>query len=126
MDTNNRQELRLHKDETIFIEVHSAYPGDISNCKLVICNSVDVSANGLKAQVDEKLPINAIYQLCVELRDSEEKMFLAGQIKWVVDAEDGEGYAIGVSIFESDDTDIEKWKRYIASEFAASKTESDQ
>jgi len=116
MSTNHRQELRLNKDETIFIEVHSAYPGNAEDCKMLICNSVDVSANGLKALVDEELPMNAIYQLCVELHETGERMFLAGQIKWVVEEE--EGYGIGISFFESDDTDIEQWKRYIARELA--------
>ncbi len=124
MDNNHRQEVRLNKDETVFIEVHSTYPGEASNCKMLICHSVDVSANGLKAVVDEKLPMNAIYQLCVELHETGQRMFLAGQIKWVVDAEDGDGYAIGVSIFESDDTDIEKWKRYIASELSAGQSDN--
>ena len=112
----NRQELRLDRNETIYIEVHTAYPASPENTRLLICNSLDLSANGIRAQIDEKLPTNAIYQLAVELHKTGERLHLVGQVKWLSDADDGEGFYIGLSFFESDDTDIERWKTYIANE----------
>jgi hypothetical protein len=112
----NRQELRLNRNETIFIEVYSTYPSSPENTKILICNSVDLSANGIQARIDEKLPIGAIYQLGVEIHATNERLHLVGEIKWLRDAEDGEGYAVGVAFFESDDTDIERWKTHIAQE----------
>lgn len=113
----NRQEPRLRRNETIFIEVHTAYPASPHNTRLVICNSLDLSANGIRAEIDEKLPVNAIYQLAVDLHESNERLHLVGQVKWLSDADDGQGYYVGLSFFESDDTDIERWKTYIANEF---------
>lgn len=119
MSDNHRQETRLNRAETIFIEVHSSYSDtDGSSCKLLICNSVDLSANGIQAQIDEPLPINAIYQLCVEIAEPAERLFLVAQVKWRRPAEDGQGYYVGLMIFESDDTDIERWKRHIASQLS--------
>ena len=120
MINNNRQELRLNKDETVFIETYTAHPNDKENSKMLICHSVDVSANGLKAIVDEQLPIDAIYQICVELNETGERIFLVGQIKWQTEIQEDGGYAIGILIFESDDTDIEQWKRYIAAQLESS------
>lgn len=112
---NQRQETRLHRNETIFIEVRSVYPASDENCELVICHSADMSANGVRAVIDQHLPVNAIYQLCVELHETEERLFLAGQVKWCgPDEDDTDSYNIGIEIFESDDTDIERWKSYIA------------
>lgn len=119
MSVFNRQEMRLNRNETIFIEVHSSYPSTAENTRLVICNSVDFSANGIKAQIDEKLPMNAIYQLLVEIHATGEKLHLAAQVKWVRPSDEGEGYHIGLSIFESDETDIEAWKRHVANELAS-------
>lgn len=119
MTNNHRQETRLARAETIFIEVHSSYPENgESHCKLLICNSVDISANGIQAQIDEALPINAIYQLCVEITEPAERLFLAAQVKWLRPMAEGQGYYVGLMIFESDDTDIERWKLHIASQLS--------
>lgn len=117
MDDNHRQEVRINSAETIFIEVQSSYPenGREGSSKLLICNSVDVSANGIQAHIDESLPLGAIYQLCVEIAEPAERLFLAAQVKWIREAGDEQGgYHVGLMIFESDDTDIEGWKRHIA------------
>ena len=112
----NRQEPRLDRNETIYIEVHTAYPASPDNTRLVICNTLDLSANGIRALIDEKLPVNAIYQLCVELHETTERLYLVAQVKWIADAEEGQGFFVGLAFFESDDTDIERWKTYIAAE----------
>lgn len=122
MSVLNRQELRLSSNETIFIEVHSASPDSLENSRLLICNSIDLSANGIRALIDEKLPLHAIYPLCVEIHATGERLVLAVQVKWLTDAEDGNGYYIGLAIFESDDTDIERWKTHIANELLAPKS----
>lgn len=109
---STRQETRLAQRRTIFIEVHSTYNGE-SPCKMLICESVDISANGFKARIDESLPLNAIYQLCVELHETDQRLYLSAQVKWLVEADD-DGFYVGLEIFESDDTDIDKWKLYIA------------
>lgn len=119
MNDNDRQEARLARAQTIFIEVQSHYPADNGNDKLLICSSVDLSANGIRALVDEPLPVEAIYHLCVELHETAERLFLVAQVKWVKNADDQEGYYIGLSIFESDDTDIERWKQHIADQLNA-------
>lgn len=120
MENNNRQEMRIDHAETIFIETHSSYSENDaeSNSKLLICNSVDISANGIQAYIDEPLPLGAIYQLCVEVTEPAERLFLVAQVKWLKEAEDGQGYHVGLMIFESDDTDIEGWKRHIAQQLS--------
>lgn len=116
---NKRQETRLQSNETIFIETHSTYPASDKNCTLVICNSVDLSANGIQAVIDQQLPVGAIYQLCVELHESGERLFLAGQIKWCRAGESADAFHVGIAIFESDDTDIAHWKSYIAEQLSS-------
>lgn len=115
ISNNHRQEARLDCSETIFIEIqHRYHDGGESSSRLLICNSVDLSANGIQAQIDEALPINAIYQLCVELTESGERLFLVAQVKWLRPVGDGAGFYVGLMIFESDDTDVERWKLHIA------------
>ncbi len=120
MENNHRQEVRIEQAETIFIEVQSSYSesGRESTDKLLICNSIDISANGIQAYIDESLPLGAIYQLCVEIAEPAERLFLVAQVKWIKEAESGQGYLVGLMIFESDDTDIEGWKRHIAKQLS--------
>lgn len=114
MGENNRQEARLESIQTIFIEVHSTYPNTAENCRMVICNSLDISANGIRAQIDCELPVGAIYQLCVEFNEPPYRILLAAEVKWLRPAADEDEYEIGLAIFESDDTDIAEWKLLIA------------
>lgn len=118
MPDNSRQETRLPQAQTIFIEVRSSYPGDSGGCRLLVCNSVDVSANGIRARIDDGLPIGAIYPLCVEIHEPAERLFLVAEVKWIRPAEDDDGYYVGLAVFESDDTDIERWKRHIADQLS--------
>jgi Tfp pilus assembly protein PilZ len=114
MNPNQRQEFRLGSQDILFIETFSASPGSNPESRMVICSSVDVSANGLKVLVDEKLPMGAIYQLCVELPGKGRRLYLSGQVKWVTEAPESRGFHIGIAIFESDNTDVAEWKLHIA------------
>jgi hypothetical protein len=118
---NQRQEARLYKAETIFIETQRHYSenGDGAST-LLIWNSVDLSANGIQAQIDETLPLNAIYPVCVEITETLERLCLVGQVKWIRPNREGEGYNVGIMFFESDDTDIERWKLHIAKQLSNS------
>lgn len=106
-----RRETRLEKHDTLFIEIESNYEADDLS-RFLICSSVDVSVSGIKAHIDEPLPLHAIYQLCIENSVTQSRMLLAAQVKWLV-VGDG-GYFIGLEILSSDDTDVAQWMRYIA------------
>ncbi|CAA0116926.1 Uncharacterised protein [BD1-7 clade bacterium] len=116
MNNNNqkRQESRLDQRETIFIETQSAYRGEPGNYKMLVCESVDVSANGIRAYIDEPVPEQAIFQMCVEIHETNQRLYLAVQVRWIRDDESGQGYQVGFQIFESDDTDVQAWKLHIA------------
>ena len=110
----SRQESRLNERQTVFIETQSAYKGDPDNYKMLVCQSIDISANGIRAHIDQPVPLNAIYQICIELHSSGKRMYLAAQVKWIRPEESSEGYQVGFQIFESEDTDIEAWKIHVA------------
>lgn len=120
MDTEQRQELRLEQKQTIFIEVKNRYVGEgKSQTRLLICRSVDISANGIRAIIDEPIPVDAIYQLAVEFTDKQQALCLAVQVKWCqAIAEQSCSYEVGLMVLDSDDTDVEAWKLHIASQLS--------
>jgi hypothetical protein len=111
-DHSARVQNRLELEETIFIEVIAS--DSTSAGSVIMCNSLDLSANGLQVLMDEDISINSILRICIDLKDAD-PIFLVGEVKWKrPDAQTG-AYRIGFLLFESDDTDIKRWKELVSS-----------
>lgn len=110
-ENEHRVETRLELEETIFIEVLAS--SDDSPGNVLMCNSLDLSANGLQVVVDEEIIPGSIFRLCVDLKDAE-PIFLVGEVKWARPDVNSGGYRLGFLLFESDDTDIQRWKEVVA------------
>jgi hypothetical protein len=109
-DHKKRTETRLDLEATIFVELISSdkhSPGTI-----IMCNSLDLSENGLQVLVDDEIPVDSIFRLCVDLKDAE-PIFLVAEVKWQRPDPDSDEYRMGFLLFESDDTDIDRWKHLI-------------
>ena len=107
----HRVETRLSLQETIFIEVLAS---DVSTPgSVIMCNSLDLSANGLQVVLDEEITSGSIFRLCIDMQQND-PIFLVGEVKWKRPDPDGEGFRIGFLLFEPDDTDIARWKRLVA------------
>jgi|TARA_B110000240_G_C13238383_1_gene342075 hypothetical protein len=110
-DHEHREETRLELEATIFIEIiasDSSSPGSIT-----MCNSLDLSANGLQVVVDDDISMGSIFRLCIDLREAD-PIFLVAEVKWKRPDPETEGFRIGFLLFESDDTDIQRWKELVA------------
>jgi hypothetical protein len=108
-----RQEYRINTPLTVFIELMAA---DMhSPATIVISQSVDISANGLRIITDRDLPVGSILSSCVQLDNYEQRFLLSTEVKWSRNHKDE--YIIGLALFESEGTDIQAWKEYIAAHF---------
>lgn len=114
MNNNNekRQELRLSAQETLFIEVDSG--DENTSTQILISNSVDISANGMQVVIDRPLFAGNIHRLCLQLSEPEQRLYLSALIVWSRALADDEGYAIGMQVLESQGTDVQLWKEWIA------------
>lgn len=111
-DDERRTETRLDDRATIFIERLAAEYDQSRPASIVICRSVDISANGLQVRMDQPVPIGAILRLCAQFTDNRRSLYLVGEVKWL--REERGSYCIGFNLFESDQTDIIAWKELIA------------
>ncbi len=110
-----RQESRLSAQETLFLEL--AVASDSGQApQIVICNTVDISANGMQVMMDHALPEQSIHQLGIELENPPQRYHLVAEVKWCRAAPSG-GFLIGFALYESDDTDIVQWKHAVAERF---------
>lgn len=109
--SNKRVETRLELEETIFIEIIAS--DSRSAGQVIMCNSLDLSANGLQVILDEEISMGTILRICIDLRNAE-PIFLVGEVKWIRPDEAAGAYRIGFLLFESEDTDIQRWKVLVA------------
>lgn len=112
-----RSEARLLDRATIFVERLAAEYDNSRPASIIICSSVDLSANGLQVRMDQSVPIGSILRLCAQFNSNRQSLYLVGEVKWL--REERGQFCIGFSLFESEQTDIIAWKELIAARLQA-------
>lgn len=109
---DERQSTRFESQYTIFIEKLASSADRTSPGNVILCNSLDLSAQGLQVVVDDVIEVDTILRLCLDIKNRE-PIFVVGEVKWQRPDTESDGVRIGFSLFESDDTDIDAWKNAI-------------
>jgi hypothetical protein len=115
MEQNNndrRSEQRLTETVTVLLERHAADFDNSRPASILICRSLDISANGLQLRVDEPIPVGTILRLCAQFSSGRQSLCVVGEVKWM--REENGAYSVGFALFESEGTDIVEWKHAIA------------
>lgn len=111
-DSERRSEQRLDEGVTIFVERYAAEFDNSRPARIIICKSIDISANGLQVRIDQSIPIGTILRLCAQFRSGRQSLYVVGEVKW--ERREGDFYCIGFALFDSEQTDIIAWKELIA------------
>jgi hypothetical protein len=106
-----RQEYRLNNQLTVIIELDSSADGDPT---LVVSNSLDISANGLRVIAPQAVPTDNILRCCIRDAASDSQFLLVTEVKWCQPYGAEGDYLIGLCLFDSEGTDIVMWKEFIA------------
>lgn len=106
-----RQEYRLNNELTVIIELDSSSEGEPT---LVMSKSLDISANGLRVIAPQAVPTENILRCCIRAAASEHQFLLVTEVKWCRPYQTQGDYLIGLSLFDSEGTDIVAWKEFIA------------
>lgn len=107
---DQRQEFRLDNQLSVIIELGSSDNGEPI---LVVSESLDISANGLRTIAHEAVAADIILRCCIRDEKNDRQFLLVAEVKWCQAYTNGD-YLIGLSLFDSYGTDIVKWKEYIA------------
>lgn len=105
-----RQEFRLDNQLTVILELNSSTNGEPT---LVITKSLDISANGLRVISSEAVETDIILRCCIRPADESRQFLLVTEVKWCSSQTDSGDYLLGLSLFDSEGTDIVAWKEYI-------------
>ncbi|MBU3070279.1 PilZ domain-containing protein [Aestuariicella sp. G3-2] len=117
---DKRQEYRLHRQETVFIEIDGGSYDGRQPAEILISQSLDLSANGLQLVVNEPLTPGRIHQIAIQLDDEPEAFNLVAEVKWCSENLDYQQdpdiplWTVGLAILESDDTLLPAWKTFMA------------
>ena len=110
---DQRQEYRLATQLTVFIELCNESDERVV---IVISHSLDISANGLRIITDRELPLGSIVRNSVQTENADQQFTLISEVKWQQPWKHHGEYLVGLALFESDDSDIQRWKEFIAAE----------
>lgn len=109
---------RLHKRQTrkenAFLEItlDDAEQGVMQ--KVISCETVDLSEQGLKMYMSESVQQGLISDMLIELADVDKRFKLTAEVKWVSPTADDGWYFAGFEIYDGEDTDFESWCEMIA------------
>ncbi len=106
-----RQEFRLNNQLTVIIELDCTADGEPT---LVVSNSLDISANGMRAIAPQAVPTDNILRCCIRDASTDRQFLLVAEVKWCRPYDASGDYLIGLSLFDSEGTDIVQWKEFIA------------
>lgn len=107
----NRQEYRLPSKETIILQLTSTSD---QNSEILVCNSVDISANGIQIVIDQPLEIGLILHLAIQWQGISQPLTLVTEVKWMFQVEHHGQWMTGLELLESDDSNLPLWKSLIA------------
>lgn len=108
-DSDKRSLARLAGKATVFMEWPPAAEFPTSAPSILVCNSMDFSALGLRVCVDTAIDAGSILQLGLQLPASQHTLYVVGEVRWCHYHEAERVYWVGFELLESDGTDIATW-----------------
>jgi len=110
MSEEKREHLRLPLQSRIFIELVSPKVGNEESGEVAICKTLDASRGGLRVNLKQELTVGAILQIGVQLPDSDETLYLAGEVRWCRPGDDPLYiWSAGFKLMNAGDSDIDSW-----------------
>lgn len=110
---DRRKHSRQSRDERVVVQIVSSTRDTLPPGTVVRCSTKDVSPQGLRIQLDQKVPEGFLVELWVEISNHPNKFYLAGEVKWCQELDEGKRYLVGVQLTEGKTEDLEQWKKVL-------------
>ena len=111
--TERRKHQRIHVERAIFVEVESSDQQSDAENQILRCETLDVSAGGLRIWVPEEISEGSTLNIAAPMEDWKENLELVGRAMWVRPAEGQEGFWVGLELADSSRDDMEKWLKVV-------------
>ena len=107
-----RDSVRFELKEALDMKIvfSSENPGLLG--KTLCGSTIDVSATGLRIELNQQIKLDSVLDVWVTLKDSQKRYFLTGNVRWCKEMEVGDYFQIGVVLRERSDTitDLDSWQ----------------
>ena len=107
-----RDSVRFELKEALDMKIvfSSENPGLLG--KTLCGSTIDVSASGLRIELNQQIKLDSVLDVWVTLKDSQKRYFLTGNVRWCKEMEVGDYFQIGVVLRERSDTitDLDSWQ----------------
>ncbi len=111
---NQRTEERLSSLGRLYVEIEAAVPQEGSQARVIACELMDFSTNGVRVRLPEKIPQGAILPVLLDFPGHERRYTLMAEVRWVRLDDENDQHIAGFMLFESDGTAIVDWKETVA------------
>ncbi len=105
-----RQHSRQSRDERVVVQIVSSTRDALAPGTVVRCATRDVSSRGMRLQLDQQVPEGSQLELWVEISDHPTKFYLAGEVKWCRELDEGKHYLVGLELTEKDAEHLKQWQ----------------
>lgn len=107
---NEREHFRQSRDEKVVFQIFTSAHGTLPPGTVVRCSTKDISARGIRIQLDRPLSEGSMLELGVEISDRPGIIFLAGEVKWCKALADSKRSQAGLEIKERESDDFGLWQ----------------
>jgi Tfp pilus assembly protein PilZ len=113
MTEDRRQHTRQARDERVVVQIVSSTRDTLPPGTVVRCSTKDVSAQGLRIQLDQPVPEGFQLELWVEFSNHPTKFYLAGEVKWCQVLDESKRYLVGIELKEGETEDFKLWREVV-------------
>ena len=110
-----RKHSRQPRGERVVVQIISSAHDTLAPGTVVRCSTKDVSSRGIRLQLDQQVPEGLQLELWVEISNHPTKFYLAGEVKWCQELDEGERHMVGLELTERDAGDLEHWQKALES-----------
>lgn len=109
-NSNRRRHARQPRDERVVVQVASSTRDTLPPGSIVRCSAKDVSATGMRLQVNQQVPEGCSLELWVEVSNHPTKFYLCGEVKWCRELDETDRYLIGIELNDGESEDFKQWQ----------------
>lgn len=108
--SDRRQHARQLRDERVVVQVASSTRDTLPPGSIVRCSTKDVSATGMRLQLNQRVPDGCLLELWVEVSNHPTKFYLCGEVRWCREIDEAKRYLIGVELKDGETEDFKQWR----------------
>ena len=109
-NSDRRQHARQLRDERVVVQVSSSTVETLPAGSIVRCSTKDVSATGMRLQLNQSVPDGCLLELWVEISNHPTKFYLCGEVRWCRELGEEKRHLIGIELKDGETEDLKQWR----------------